>query len=366
MNPEPAKPNIFEALLRKIFTPVSLQEKVNFARHLSVGIKSSMPVLESLRLIRRQTKSKPFGEILDDIIKSVNNGQSLAQSMERFEYVFGGFFISMVRVGESSGNLSQSLLYLSQELKKQKEIASRVKSAMIYPAVIFFATLGITAFLTFVIFPKILPVFSTLRVELPLTTRLLIKTLGILQNYGFYVGGGIVAVIIVIRVLLSFQKIHFLFDHAMLSIPVVSKVAVNVTLTNFTRSLSVLLKSGMTIVDALGIAKNTFHNMFYRREIERMIEGVKKGESMTRHLETRPRYFPAMLTGMIQVGEQTGNLEENLLYLAEFYESEVNESVGNLTTVIEPLLLLFMGFLVGFVALSIITPIYKVTQGLQI
>jgi type IV pilus assembly protein PilC len=325
-----------------------------------------MPVLEALRLIRRQIASKAFGVIIDNIVKDVNNGQFLAQSLQRYDYIFGGFFVNMVKVGESSGNLSQSLLYLAQELRKQREIASRIRTAMIYPAVIFFATLGITAFLTFFIFPKILPVFSTLQVELPLTTKLLIKVLAFLQEYGFVFAGSVVAFVVAVRLILSIPRVHFVFDRFLLSVPVIRTVTVNVTLTNFSRSLSVLLKSGMTIVDALGIAKGTFHNMVYQQLIGQMIESVKRGESMTRYLETQPRRFPAMLVGMIQVGETTGNLEENLAYLAEFYEGEVNESVGNLTTVIEPLLLLFMGFLVGFVALSIITPIYKITQGLQI
>ena len=350
----------------QIWSPVSFQEKINFARHLSVAIKSSMPLLEALKLIRKQIPGKGFTAIIDDIIKDVNNGQFLAQGMAKYSHVFGDFFVNMVRVGESSGNLSQTLLYLAHELQKQKEIASRVKSAMVYPAVIFFATIAITGFLTFFIFPKILPVFGSLNVELPATTRGLIFVLKFLQEHGIVFGIVMFFVMIGMRLVLLVPTVHFMFDQLTLAIPVLSKVTKSITLTNFTRSLGILLKSGMTIVDALDIAKGTFHNLYYRREIESLIEGVKRGESMTRYLESRPTLFPPMMVGMIQVGETTGNLEENLTYVAEFYESEVNESVGNLTTVIEPLLLLFMGFLVGFVALSIITPIYKITQGLQV
>ena len=140
----------------------------------------------------------------------------------------------------------------------------------------------------------------------------------------------------------------------------------NVTITNFARSLSVLLKSGMTILDALEITKGTFHSMIYRKEIDQMILAVRRGESMAKYLGSAPKLFNPMFVGMIEIGESTGNLEENLVYLAEYYESEVDETVRNLTTILEPLLLLFMGFLVGFVALSIITPIYKVTQGLKL
>jgi type IV pilus assembly protein PilC len=353
-------------ILNQIWSPVSFQEKINFARHLSVAIKSSMPLLEALKLIRKQSPGKGFSAIIDDIIKDVNNGQFLAQGMAKYSHVFGDFFVNMVRVGESSGNLSQTLLYLAHELQKQKEVASRVKSAMIYPAVIFFATIAITGFLTFFIFPKILPVFGSLNVQLPATTRFLIFALKFLQEHGIAFAFGVLLAGISVRLILLVPSVHFLFDQFVLSVPVISKVTRSITLTNFTRSLAVLLKSGMTIVDALDIAKATFHNAYYRREMQALIEGVKRGESMTRYLESRPALFPPMMTGMIQVGETTGNLEENLTYVAEFYEGEVNDSVSNLTTVIEPLLLLFMGFLVGFVALSIITPIYKITQGLQV
>ncbi len=356
----------FQNVLNQVWSPVSFQEKINFARHLSVAIKSSMPLLEALKLIRKQSSNNGFNAIIDEIIRDVNNGQFLAQGMQKHSHVFGDFFVNMVRVGESSGNLSQTLLYLAHELQKQKEVASRVKGAMIYPAVIFFATIAITGFLTFFIFPKILPVFGSLNVQLPATTRFLIFALKFLEEHGIAFSIGMILAMIGARLTLLIPSVHFLFDQLTLATPVISKVTKSITLTNFTRSLSVLLKSGMTIVDALEIAKATFHNMYYRREIEALIEGVKRGESMTRYLESRPALFPPMMTGMVQVGETTGNLEENLVYVAEFYEGEVNESVSNLTTVIEPLLLLFMGALVGFVALSIITPIYKITQGLQV
>lgn len=350
----------------RIFRSVPFQEKINFARHLSVCIRSSMPVLEGLKLIREQTPSKHFKTVVAGLIENVNGGQSLAQSMEHYHYVFGEFFVNMVRVGEASGNLAQSLLYLSQELRKQREIAHKVRSSMIYPGVIFIATIVITAFLTFFIFPKILPVFSGLRVELPFTTKIVIATLGFLQKYGFYALVGAIAFVVAVRISLSFRNVHYVLDKMLLSTPILAGLIKNITVTNFTRSLAVLLKSGMTIIDALAISGNTFGNLVYRKEITQMIDAVKRGESLTRYLETRPKLFPAMMAGMIRVGESTGNLEENLVYLAEYYEGEVNESLTNLTTAIEPLLLLFMGTLVGFVALSIITPIYTITQGLQV
>ncbi|MDI6734323.1 MAG: type II secretion system F family protein, partial [Patescibacteria group bacterium] len=301
-----------------------------------------------------------------EVIKDVNNGQSLAQSLEKFSYIFGDFFISMVKVGETSGNLSSSLLYISQELKKQREISHRVRGALMYPAVILIVTVVVTVFLTFFIFPKILPIFSSLRVELPATTKGMIAALTFMSKFGIYVLAGLVVLIIVLKILFVIKRLHFLFDRLMLSMPLISKIISNLTLTTFTRSLNVLLKSGMTLVDALNICKATFHNLFYRREIENLIDFIRRGEEMARYLSTRTKFFPAMFVGMIQVGERTGNLEENLIYLSEYYESEVDDVIKNLTTILEPLLLVVMGLIVGFVAISIVTPIYKITQDITI
>jgi len=232
--------------------------------------------------------------------------------------------------------------------------------------VIFVVTIGIAVFLTLFIFPKILPIFVSLRVQLPFTTKAVIQFLSLLQNYGLLMLIGIGALFAAVRIILTFKKIHFWFDRFLLTIPFLSSVIINLTMANFTRSLGVLLKSGMNIVDALKVAQGTFHNHYYRYQLEQAIVSVVKGETMAHYFETQPHFFPPMFVGMIQVGESSGNLEENLGYLADYYESEVDAVVTNLTTVLEPFLLLFMGFLVGFIALSIITPIYKVTQGLQV
>ena len=187
--------------------------------------------------------------------------------------------------------------------------------------------------------------------------------LAFIKSYGFITLGVLIAMFIGGRLLLKVRKIHFGYDSFILKIPFMGGVIKNLTLTNFTRSMHVLLKSGVTIMDALSISRGTFHNLRYRKEVDAMIEYVKRGESMGHYLETNKRMFPSMFTGMVKVGEKAGTLEGNLEYLSEYYESEVDETLKNLTTVIEPLMLLLMGLTVGFIAVSIITPIYKVSQG---
>ncbi len=358
--------NNFRDLFFRFLQGVSLQEKINFARHLSVTTKSGLPLLEALKLIRNQVTKKSFKKIIDKVVNDVENGRSLAQSLSRFPHIFNDFFVNLVKVGETSGNLAEALLYLAVELKKQREVGHKIRSALVYPIVILIVTIAVTLFLTLFIFPKILPIFVSLGIPLPFSTRLVIAVLTFLSKYGLWVLLGIIVFVIGLRLLLTVPKIHFYFDKILLDTPFLSKIIVNVTMTNFSRSLSVLLKSGMTIIDALEVAKGTFHNKYYRRQIEYVVESVKRGESIARYLAKEPKLFPPMVHGMVEVGETTGNLEQNLLYLSEHYESEVDEVVRNLTSILEPFLLVFMGFLVGFVALSIITPIYQVTQGLRL
>lgn len=365
-NPSPPQSPIDTRNLSELFGGVSLQEKVNFARHLSVTIRSGIPLIEGLKLIQGQTGSSKLRTILSGIVADVNSGRTLAEALARRPRVFGEFFISLVRVGETSGNLADTLNYLSEELKKQREVNRRVRGALVYPLVILFVTIAITIFLTVFIFPKILPIFVSLQIQLPATTRSIIAILTFMSTYGIQVLGGVAAFIMAVRLMLMVRAIHFWFDAFLLRLPFLSHILIAVTMTNFMRSLSVLLKSGMTLIDALEVAKGTFHNLYYKRIVDHMVERVKRGEEIGRALLSEPRLFPSMVVGMIQVGERTGKLEENLLYLAEYYESEVDDMVKNLTTILEPFLLLFMGLMVGFVALSIITPIYKITQEVRL
>lgn len=344
---------------------VPLQEKINFARHLSVTIESGLPLVEALELIKKQASSKRFRKVLEQVVSNVNSGQSLSQSLSHFNYIFDDFFVNLVAVGEASGNLSETLQYLSGEIKKQREISNSIRSALIYPGVILAATVGVTVFLITFIFPKILPIFASLNIELPFSTKAIMWLLKFISSYGFFVAGGIIALAAAWKLLLSIEKVDFWFDRFVLYVPFVSGVLKNITIGGFTRSLSILLKSGMNIVDALTVAKGTFHNRYYQKEFDRVIDSVRRGESMARYMDTKPKFFPPMLVGMIQIGEDTGKLEQNLLYLSDYYESEVDETLKNLTSILEPMLLLFMGLAVGFVALAIITPIYSITQGIK-
>ena len=350
--------------LNSLFFGLSTKQKMIFARNLEVMTRSGMQLLQSLEILRKQTKSKTFGAIIEQLIADVKNGHYLSVGLERYKSIFGDFFINLVRIGESSGTLSENFQYLAEELKKKDELTKKVRGAMVYPMFILADTMGITGILTFVIFPKILPVLTSIKVELPITTRIFIQISNFLFKYGLYAFGGLVGLVITFTMLLKIKNFKFGWHSFILKIPAISETVKTVNLINFSRTLGLLLKSGIKIVEALEITSSTLGNLVYRKEISIIAEGVKKGDPISKYFQERQDLFSPIFTQMVIVGENTGKLEESVMFLSNFYESELDESTKSLSNFLEPIMLLVMGAIVAFVALAIITPIYKITQTL--
>jgi len=352
------------AITKSMFFRLSTKEKMLFARNLEVMIRSGMQILQSLEILKAQTKSTTFKKILDQMIFDLKNGHYLADGLARYQNIFGDFFINLVRVGESSGTLSENLKYLSEELKKRDELQKRIRGAMAYPVVIFVATIGITSIMIFVIFPKILPVLTSLNVELPLVTRAFIAISKFMTQYGYLVGLGIVGLSVVFWAVLKIPKIRFSWHQTILLTPLVGDMSKSVNIISFSRTIGLLLKAGIKIVEALEITANTLSNLVYKKEVLAVAEGVRRGDPMSKYFMNNLKLFPPIFSQMVVVGENTGKLDESILFLADFYEAELDESTKSLATFIEPIMLLIMGAIVAFVALAIITPIYAITQTL--
>ncbi len=348
------------------FDRLSIEDRINFTRHLSIVIKAGLPLLEGLKIIRKQTvANKLLGKIIDQLIIDLNQGKFLADSLERYKNIFGDFYINIIRIGESSGTLTNNLLYLAEEIEKSRELRGKVRAALIYPIVILVATIGITALLTLFVFPKVLPIFTSLKIDLPFTTKLVIFIFHALSQYGWYILGVLILIPIGIRVSYFSSGMKHFYHRSLLHIPVVSSLTVNVNMANFTRVLAILLKSGVQIVEAMNVTSSTFSNIIYQDALKLAAEEVRRGEQFSHYLSAHPTEFPVLLAGMIEIGENTGNLHDNLEYLSEYYSKEVDTSLRNLTSLLEPLLILTMGLVVGFISLAIITPIYSLTQNLN-
>lgn len=345
------------------FIHVPLQEKILFTKNLALTLKSGVSLMKGLELLRKQTKNRSLQKVLDVVLKDVEAGMFLSEGLMKFRSVFGDLFVNIIKVAETSGTLPENLIYLGNELEKEHTLRKKVRGALIYPIVILITTIVIATAMVLFVFPKILPLFDNIKGELPLTTRLLIKISDAVANYGIFMLIGAILVFIALKLVLKFPPVRFLYHRMLLFVPILGRSIVNYNLANVVRTLALLLRSGVKIIEALGVTADAIPNLVYKRELRKAAEEVKTGNFISKYFATSPKLFPTIAVSMIEVGENTGNLNENLFYLAEYYENEVDDFVKNLSGLLEPILLLVMGGVVGFIALSFITPIYQLTKG---
>ncbi len=343
----------------------SKQEQVLFAKRLSFLMKAGVPILESLQLITKQIKQKSSRVIFESIISDVANGHFLSTAMEKFRRVFGDFAVNIIRVGEHGGILAENLQYLAEELKKNQALRKKVQAALIYPVFIVVATIGMIGLLTVVVFPKVLPIFASINVPLPVSTKILIVVSRFLISYGWLVLLLFIAGIVTVYFLMRKPWFKKPVQNFILKLPIAGTIAQDYYLANFARTMGLLLKGDARIDEALSTTATTTENLVYREQFEFISQAVSRGQPISSYLITHPKYFPDMMSHMVAIGETAGNLSETFLYLAEMYEEEVDDLTKNLSSLIEPVLMVFMGLMVGFVAISIITPIYSVTQKLH-
>jgi type II secretory pathway component PulF len=345
---------------------LSLKDQIFFAKRLSFFIHAGVPLIEAIDIIRMQTRSKAKKELFNGIQKDIAEGQYLATSLARSGGVFNDFAINIIRVGEGSGILKENLTYLADELTKRKELRSKVMSALIYPAFITIATFGITILLTVFIFPKIMPIFVSLHVPLPVTTRALIAISLFLKTWGLLTLFILIVIGIAVLILRNtYPRVRHICDSMLLSLPLAGGIAKNYNLANYSRTLGLMLRSGIPITTAMGVVSETTPNLLYKNAYTEITDSLVRGETVSQGLARFPKLFPDVLTHMVSVGEKTGSLAQTLIYLAELYETEVNDLTKNLSSSIEPVLMMVMGLIVGLIAVSIITPIYAITQHLS-
>ncbi len=362
--------NMLNATYRNLnqisYTRFSIKDQTFFVKRLSFLVKAGIPILESLNMIKENTRSKSHVKVYDTIIKDVSNGKNLSSSLSKFKKIFGEFAINIIGFGESSGILSENLEYLADELQKRQLLKKKVIGAFIYPAVVTVATFGITGFLMVYLFPKIMPIFNSIHMELPITTRIIIHLSNFIRDYGFVSILALIALSIGMTLLVKRnKKVHYYFDMYTLKMPIIGKVLRDYNLANCNRTLGVLLRSGVTVSEALHITTKTTLNLVYKKEFNELASVVNRGEKMSIYLRSRRALFTDVMPQVVSVGERSGNLSNSLIYLSEMYENEVDDFTKNISGLIEPILMIFMGLLVGFIAISIITPIYGITQHLQ-
>lgn len=350
---------------RPSFMRFGKQDQISFAKRLSMILRSGMPIMEGLHMLKDEAKTKSTAHVYSSLIACVSEGQPLSKGLTRFESFFGQFAVNIIRVGEASGTLHENLEYLAEELKRKQALKRKVVGALIYPALIIVATTGIVVMLTVVIFPKILPIFQSVKAALPWSTRALIAISGFLAHHGLALLGVIAIFLIGFAILMrTVPRFHYYVDHALIRIPLLGKLSQYYNLANICRTMSLLLKSEVHIVPAIELVAAATKNLAYREELTRARERIIKGQRISAQFKEDTVLFPSLAAQMIAVGESTGNLTGTLAYVSGMYEEEIDELTKNLTTLVEPILMIIMGLVVGFIAISIITPIYSITSSL--
>lgn len=365
MRKKPAKPEPeLPTATKPWHLSVSIDEKIFFAKHLAVMIRAGIPLREALEALHEQAAKPGFRSILASTITDINGGQILAFALGRYPTIFDAFFTNVVRVGESSGTLPDSLQYLALQLEKSRELTARIRAALIYPIIVFVGAIGIGVYLAFGILPKLVPLFRSLGGDLPVTTRALLATTAFIRDAWVWILAGIGAVIVAGSVFWRRESVRRTMHHVLLALPVMGSLARRVAITQFARILGTLLTAGVKIVPAIEITARSLRNLVYRASLERTADAAERGEAIAEELRRTPKLFDATAIAMVRVGERTGRLAEGLLTLASFTEEEVDRDVKALSSFIEPVVLIVVGLLVGFVALSVISPIYQITQSI--
>lgn len=339
---------------------VKLVDKMVFAKHLAIMIKAGMPIDEGLETLMSQS-SAPMSAKIKVILTNVRQGNSLSSALRKIPNVFDSMFVNMVMAGEAGGKLEQNLEIVATQQAKNYTLRSKIKAAMMYPTVVFFAILGLIGVISAFVLPKLLGFFTTLHAKLPISTRILLASSEFLVKYRLSILIAIIILVVTIKIMGKFAKTRLIIHQIILKIPIFGKISRNLNLAIFCRSLSSLLNSGVTIDQSLHIVADTVTNDVYKQRISVVYHQVLQGLAMSEIL-ARDKYFPILLSRMSRVGERSGKLSETLDYLADFYETEVDNVTKNLSTMLEPALLVFIGLVVGFVAMSIINPIYELTS----
>ncbi len=348
-----------------IFGSVSLSEKMIFTNNLSGMLTAGLPLTRALSILEKQSTNDKFNKILTTLVDEVNKGNTLSDGMKKYPKIFSGVFISMVHAGEESGGLPQALNEVGLNLKKSYDLKKKIKGALMYPSIILCAIFIIGVLMMMFVVPTLTKTFKDLGGDLPASTKFVIWLSDTISHHTilFLLSVGIIVTGFVLFAKLKSTKKYF--DYIVLKLPVVGKIAKEVNTARTARTLSSLLSSGVDMSKALGITEEVLQNMYYKEVIKGAIVAIEKGDTLSVTFKANTKLYPVMMGEMIEVGEETGNLSKMLLDIANFYENEVDNKTKDMSTIIEPVLMVFIGGAVGFFAVSMISPMYSVMSNIK-
>lgn len=345
-----------------LFRPrVKIKDISVFCKQLYTMLNAGMPLTNCLDVLAAQTENKTLKNSIKEISSEVQTGSILSEAMRNHKNIFPNLLITMVQAGEMTGNLDSVLARMSEHYEKENKINSKIKGAMVYPAILSIAAVGVVIFLLTFIMPTFIGMFSSSGVELPLPTKILMSISDALSNFWYIfalIFGGIA---FLVSRFVKTRDGKRVFDKLIYRLPVVGQSMVKISTSRFTRTLSTLLGSGIPIVDALEASSSVTGNMIVIDGMENVIDEVKKGINISFLLQ-KMNYFPPMMISMIGIGEESGALEDMLGKTADYYDEELEASIQKMLSMLEPMLILFMGVIIGFIVIAMMMPMFDMTQ----
>ena len=340
---------------------VKPKDLTTFTRQLATLVNAGLPLMRCIEVMKKQKMAPAMKDCLDGISEGIAGGATFSESLTAYPKIFDNLYINMVKAGEAGGVLEVVLNRLAEFAEKAQKIKNKVKGAMIYPSVVLVAAIGITAFLLLTVIPKFKQVFDDLLggAELPPITQFVMGLADFVQNNGLAVAAAVVALVVGKKLLNKTEKGAYFFDKLRLKMPVIGSLVSRTAIGQFSRTLGTLLSSGVPILQALVIVRDTTANRVVRRAVQTVHDAVKEGESMTDPLASSG-VFPPMVVSMVQVGEETGALPDMLTRIANTYDDEVDNAVAGLTSAIEPALIIFLAVVVGTIVIAMFLPMIKI------
>ena len=362
---EEGKKSVFSlAFIDEALTNVSDDEKVVLTRNLAAMLEAGLTTSRALAVMERQTKNKRLKSILESLIAEVKRGGTLSSGLAKFKNVFPALLISMVRAGEESGKLSESLRVVSTQMDRSNRLKKKIRGALMYPGIVLTAMVGIGVLMLIFVVPTLTQTFEELGTELPPTTRTIIAISNFLAGHTILSLGLFVGVVALFIYGLRTPTGKRAADWVMLRMPLISGLVVETNAARTMRTLSSLLSAGVDMVLSISITRDVVQNSFYAKVLMEAEQGVVKGNPLAGFFDKYPKLYPPLVAEMVAVGEETGRLSGMLKETAEFYEDSVEQQTKDLSTIIEPFLMLIIGAAVGFFAISMIAPIYSLSNAL--
>jgi len=349
----------FYARRLEIFERISFKEVALFSRQLAIMVQSKITLLESLKALAYQTTNVAFKEKIFKLAQDVEGGVAFSQALMRFPKIFSPFYVAMVKSGEATGKLSEVLNYLANHLEKEYRLNSQIKGAFTYPAFVFFVVIVVILLVIFFVVPNLISVLEETGQPMPWITQMVVGFSDFVKKWGWLVLVGVVAAGYLFYRFYKSPAGKQIFDPLLLKLPIIGSLLKMVYLNRLAENLATLIAGGLTVLRSLEIVAEIVGNLSYREVILKAREEVGRGEMISTVLQREPTLFSPLFIQMVLTGEKTGTLDKTLINIVSFYEQEIESRINSLIKILEPLLIVFLGFIVAGVILSVLLPLYQ-------